>query len=529
MTDPRDLPPGVHELVLNKPYYAEIEGRATVKLFNAETGKLEDLRESSNFLGTINDDYIEWMQRERYFRFAPNRGTSKYSRMPTDGMQHHIVCYTDTRPEPTNPSTQRHFEGDLVAYANRGTYIGTDTKRGSLNLSETQVTNTAVTWTFDWPTNAGNSTTGFSTIGWSRLFELTNDAAQNAAFTSLAVPGTNVPSNFGSTISGIAYDGTHWYLLNSNFNSTANSRVPKKEIYKVLPNGQLVGTLTYTHNMTNIGSNLFAQATGLAWDGTNFWHGEAYQNSTTAASGRLWLAPGGGGAGTLYSVPNCGPITGVAFDGSISGGRLYLLDPHNNKIHRTASVGAGLNPSSVEIEQVFTISGMFGTIASADSSPYYCGLAHEGDNSAIRMWVMNGQPNTTFSQVPGGLLRIDGNGNNVSRSTNGARFTQNQAGLVYGTNTVSTEFGATNQAFARTSETTYTTSHSTADNSSGTASTANPWGALCFANGKLHAVTDDRSIRVLEPWSLGTRVKQSAAVPKAMTQTMKITYGFTWV
>lgn len=531
MTQPESLPPGVAELVANKPFYAEIEGRASLQFFDADSGKLQHQEDANNFLGSINNDYIDWLNRERYFRYIPNRGSSMGSRWPIDGMQTHLACFTDSRSEQTD---QRHFQGSVVAYANRGTYVGTDTKRGTLNLTESDLTNGRAKWVFDWPTNAGNDL-AISTIGWARLFESTNDAWQNGAFTSQSISGANVPRTWYSQTSGLATDDTNWYHLHSNWHytySTANNaRTPRKEIYKINPQGTLIATLVYTHNLQN-NDNV---PLGLAWDGTNFWHGEGKDNSTTAGAGRLWLAPGNGGAGTLYNVQGCGPIVAVAVDRYTPDGRIFMLDAYNNKIHVSPIVGIQ-NPVN-KVSYTIQSSGTTG-IGSYTNAPQF-GLAYEHPN---KLWVYNGANNSSAT-----LTQYDGSMNVLSRSTNGRIFTQNQGGLIYGFRTSETQFGATNMSaqgypmsngsstFSQTpwqQENGYYASHSTAgDLNAATMSTATPFGPICFKqdNGKLYGVTDDFAVRVLEPWSLGTRVKLTNSSTKTTTQTMKVTYSFTWV
>lgn len=527
------LPAGLGDLVLDKPYYAEIEGRVEVELRNADSGKLEHRDGGSNFLGRINDDYLAWAQRERYFRYCPNRGTSMYSRRPADGMQDHLACWTDNREE--DGPNERYFRGLVTAYSNRGTYSGSDSKRGTLNFVESYVNNTECRWVFDWPTTSGNTSDGFWSVGWTRLFEWNGDAMQNGAFTSMTIPGTNVPSANG--IGGIAHNGSHWCMINANFSdNVGGGSAPEKAIYKMNANGSYSTKVSYSHDLTQVSTGEWASHNGLAWDGQNFWSGEAYGNHPTYAAGRLWMLPANGGAGTLYRVNNCGPITGVAYDGAPAGGRLYILDGHNNKIF-VVQVSPAEGRPGIQLEitpgsDTLAILNTIGVTGPSQTNSYrVCsyGMAFEPGNYT---WFMNAGTN---ANNPGNLVRFDGNMGISARCTNGSIFTQTQAGLAYGVTgeTITTRFGATceawNNDYTLPSEPNYTSGHSTADSNVNAAqSSVTPTGPLTWHNGKLHALASDNSIRVVEPWGIGTRIKLGNKITKTSVQTMKIRYNFGW-
>lgn len=540
MTHKPSLPPELAEMVVNKPYYAEIEGRAIIELRNGDTGKLEHRQEASNFLGKINDEYFAWIQREVFFRYCPNRGTSKYARRPIDGMQQHFACWSDNRVEDRN--TQFGFEGDLIAYANRGTYSGSDTKRGTLNIfSDTYVNNDAASWVFDWPTYAGNSGS-FQTVGWTTLFEKTNDALQNAAFVSLSVEPKSVPNN-GNLYGGFVHDGQNWCFLSCNFHGTSNTNAwaADKAIYKIGPTGNYVGKVSYTHNLGFVGSNAgYAAAVGLAWDGVHFWHGEAWRNSSTVSAGKLWRAPATDGAGVLHTVPNCGPITAIAYDNSLPGGRLYIFDGYNDRVYRSPRVfndnGSLALGSTITPEATLALQGgtlgprdQRGAINSEDGNVYpsLSGFTVQNlGNEGSFFWVMNG---TTSTTDPGSLTRYNGSMNIVARAMNGTMVTQNQAGLAGGTAVLTSQLGHTCVASTRPGDLTYISGHSTFQQEDAFPNTAKPMGPIYYSGGVLHALTDDNKVRVLGPWSLGTRVRMTQPITKTNLQTMRIRYNFSFI
>lgn len=228
-------------LILPKEPMAAIRGHGAVELFDDRTGKLYRRESFENFITSETKNYMKWMARKTFWSAiygtinnasGAQAGTGsdpnhpfdwvEYTNNPTRFFDHqpnfnlkHIACWDDTTAEDT---TEDYAFGSVVAWANKQVYAGTDTKRGTPNLTEAFTDPTKVKWVFDWANTAGNGT--FQSIGWlwmdeARLWQRAN------WWSAVSAPAFGSP---GTPYTGNGYGSQDWY--ENHFDSDdANNRV----------------------------------------------------------------------------------------------------------------------------------------------------------------------------------------------------------------------------------------------------------------------------------------------------------------
>jgi len=145
-----------------------IKGRASVYLYNARTGRLEVEAHTPNI---IYPEVYQWLRSYQWDKFC----TGAYNKTNSYGgywEMNNIYLTTSDRPETErvniwnydNRNVSGANPGKMIGWANKSTYQGTDTLRGTPNTAESYANNTKIHWVFDWPTNAGNGT--FQSIIW---------------------------------------------------------------------------------------------------------------------------------------------------------------------------------------------------------------------------------------------------------------------------------------------------------------------------------------------------------------------------
>lgn len=280
-----------------------IKGYANVYLYNARTGKLEVEAHTPNL---IMPEIYAWLKSYQWDKFC----TGAFNKTNSYGgywEMDNIYLTDSNRPETErinrfNYATSPPIWGNLIGWANKSTYSGSDTQRGSPNSSESYANDTRIHWVFDWPTHAANGT--FQTIIWANTLDIQRIGWQkNIGITS-----------GGDYAGGLAYDGTYLYLLKSN-----------AELYKLTTDGSIISQVTAAVGGTN-----------LACDGTYLY---------TLGGGKLYKLTTAGQLVSEVSV-TLSSISGITSDGTY----IYVLqNAHSGVISKLSTSGSIISQKSTGI------------------------------------------------------------------------------------------------------------------------------------------------------------------------------------
>jgi outer membrane protein assembly factor BamB len=339
------------EVVSFKEKFSKIRGLVTVELFDAATKKKVLEAKTENLITSIGYNFLRWAIQDRIIQ---NSSASKPS---FSNVFNQIQLYSSSQIESDDlyPET-----GNLIGWADQTAYAGSDTLRGSLNVTESNFNFNRymrMHFVFDWPTSAANGT--FQTIIWAYSnplqFAWYSFSSPDSAPYGLAWDGTNlwlagyntqkiyklnpstgaVISSFSSPDSwpyGLAWDGTNLWLAGRS----------TQKIYKLNPStGAVISSFSSPDSWPY----------GLAWDGTNLWLAGGNQQKIYK------INPSTGAIISSFSSPDSSP-RGLAWDGT----NLWLAGANTQKIYK-------LNPSTGAVISSFS---------SPDSWPY--GLAWDGTN-----------------------------------------------------------------------------------------------------------------------------------------------------
>jgi len=305
------------EIVKIKEKNGDIQGIATIQLFDAKTGALELEAKTHNIIYQAVYDWLKSYQWDKFCAGAFNKTNTYQGYFNMDN----IYLTTSTLPENT-PYNLFNYDGLTIGWANKSTYVGSDTQRGTPNSAETYANNEKIHWVFDWSTHAANGT--FQTIIWSNTLALTG---------IYEGPPINVGINTGTNQSGfgLACDGSYLYALSRD-----------GKLYKLTTSGTLIS------GPINVGINTgwSYAGFGLTYDGSYLYalsyDGKLYKLTT---SGTLISGPINVGINTGYYAG-----FGLTYDGSY----LYALSPDGGLYKLTTSGTLISGPIGVGIDIGYT-------------------------------------------------------------------------------------------------------------------------------------------------------------------------------
>ncbi|MBE2905861.1 hypothetical protein HPJ93_05350 [Anoxybacillus flavithermus] len=181
------------EIIKEKPIKG-VRGVHTIELFDALTGKLVERVESENFISKV----MEELQRQAALFAFLTDSMSGESSIQYNGPRYDLARYDVvfqnfdmswvTRGDfpmswivltdydgPEDPENEIIMRGRIIGYADRyNTYVGSDTKRGTLNTAESFIEPQHIHLVYDWPTHAANGT--FQSVYWNYDYD------KNASF-----------------------------------------------------------------------------------------------------------------------------------------------------------------------------------------------------------------------------------------------------------------------------------------------------------------------------------------------------------
>ena len=295
------------EIVKIKEKNGDVQGIATIQLFDAKTGALELEAKTHNIIYQAVYDWLKSYQWDKFCTGAYNK-TNTY-----DGYweMDNIYLVASAKPESERvdifnyDDTQNGNPGQLVGWANKATYSGSDTQRGTPNSAETYANDEKIRWVFDWPTHAANGT--FQTIIWANTIGL------YLAQTSITIPYEN---NIETSL-GLAFDGTYFYVLK-----------PNGTLYKIDQSGTIIATYNLGISVKSYGGM------NLTYDGTYLyamqWNGNIYKISTDGVVIGSPISTGIVSFGGDYYTP-----IGIAY----LGGYFYILN-YDGTLYKVTTSGS---------------------------------------------------------------------------------------------------------------------------------------------------------------------------------------------
>jgi len=266
------------ETVLWKEKHGEIRGIATVELFEHGKKVLEAKTEN-----IITSDGYAFFKRAMQTRMVSG---TYFSLSDFVNPFQAIYLYNINTPETDEafPDIGDHV---LVGYSNVNTYSGSDPLRGTLNTSESFVSDNKFHFVFDWPTHAANGT--FRTI----LFA-NPPPIQIYTAASFASPDTD-PRD-------LAWDGQYLWLVGSSAD----------KIYKLTTTGTVVASFASPDSIP----------CGLAWDGQYLW-------LVVISTDKIFKLTTTGTVVASFASPDANPY-GLAWDGQY----LWLAGDNTDKIYK---------------------------------------------------------------------------------------------------------------------------------------------------------------------------------------------------
>lgn len=173
------------EIIKEKPLKG-VRGVHTIELFDALTGKLVERVQSENFISKVMEELQRQAALFAFLTDSINYASGSYIQYngPLYDLAKYYVVFEDADMSwitsgnfpmswlvltdydgPEDPENEIIMRGRIVGYAGRyDTYVGSDTKRGTLNTVESFVEPRHIHLVYDWPTHAANGT--FQSVYW---------------------------------------------------------------------------------------------------------------------------------------------------------------------------------------------------------------------------------------------------------------------------------------------------------------------------------------------------------------------------
>jgi hypothetical protein len=339
----------------SSPYFSS---QITLQLRDGTTNKLIQEEVGKNFTANQAVRYAKYLQRSQF-----KSGLASIGGTDTDYPQHSassslVLTNSSLTPDPTNEWT---MPGQLVGYANKTDYAGTDTFLGTPNANQLDAQPGYTKWVFDWPTHAGNGT--INSVGWcatTYASSLTDWRALASSYLSTCTIEQNwsTPQNwryFARANTNLSFGNTAntvVYVLNSTFQQTTTFNV----------NGQ------------------FTAVRGLAWDSGNSF---------------LWVIGDNGGARRIAAynsagVLQTGPYTTTTrsyYSLTHDGTKLWSLT-NSNENHTAWSISTA-NGSDVSNFNFTTFKSTQGSYGGYNQATGLC-----WDSTNQRLWIKTSYNNS---------------------------------------------------------------------------------------------------------------------------------------
>lgn len=286
----------------------DMVARVAVELFDARTGKKQDEVRGENYITPMGMAHNRWKVRNDYMMSMP--GSANLDTEPVYPFSEVWLSGSDRAVDVDSNMA----EGEAVAWANKSTYSGADTGRGSPNTTECEADATRAKWVFDWPTHAGNGT--IRSAGWRPTSDETDFELVGGAQYLYSLM-----ADYAAGITGgvcLLADGSYvWTARDStNFRKGSLADCAANTAVAWGPTGTQVGVVS---------------PAAVCVDDTHMYVTGGVATSVGTVI-RKFTIPTGVGAVTASSitVPGYSTLIGVAYDGTM----LWVLDNTSGKMVR---------------------------------------------------------------------------------------------------------------------------------------------------------------------------------------------------
>lgn len=205
----------VIEMLKHKVSSIPIRGFTKVELFDEKRfGKKVEEVTAENFISINMKDYLEYILMNEYSKIGI--GLNGTDMMPLTYREFPftvLALTTDSRPE--NPQVERIVMGDIIGYSLKGQYVGSDTRRGTLNSAESYKNRSIAHFVFDFATNAANGT--FYSVVWYSDVGSPSLTAQRYYQKNyewyVDLSGENGLASLGGARGGMCFDGSSFWSM----------------------------------------------------------------------------------------------------------------------------------------------------------------------------------------------------------------------------------------------------------------------------------------------------------------------------
>lgn len=324
--------------------------KVTVQLRDSLSGKLVDEAHGENFSANQVIRHAKWQQRNAFKAGISTMGSSDTDYSPHQATQALVLTDSGLSEDSTN---EWQMPGNLLGYALKSTYAGSDIFRGTPNVTQLEATSASTKWVFDWPTNAGNGT--IRSVGW-----IGYQTVQTSVTDPWLMASATVEQTWSSAVNAL------YFTRASNTLSFACTGTASTSV--VVMDAAYAQTTTFNVN------GQFTAINGLAWDsGNNF----VWVIGTNNSAKRI-------AAYNSSGVLQTGPYTlttrtygYLAYDGT----SLWSTTKGTGTAHTAWKISTtdGSDVSN------FTFNTATNSVASPGLAAYVCGLCWDPIYS--RLWV----------------------------------------------------------------------------------------------------------------------------------------------
>lgn len=274
----------VIEMLKHKVSSIPIRGFTKVELFDEKRfGKKVEEVTAENFISINMKDYLEYILMNEYSKIGI--GLNGTDMMPLTYREFPftvLALTTDSRPE--NPQVERIVMGDIIGYSFKGQYVGSDTRRGTLNSAESYQDRSMAHFVFDFATNAANGTfysvVWYSDVGSPSLTAQRYYQKNYEWYVNLS--GKNGLASLGGTRGGMCFDGSSFWSME------ALNSGEKKIVELLITPGQRGKEASFT--------------LGRVWDPHFSYSSDVAYDMTYDADFLYYVRGSSGGVNTIYKI-----------------------------------------------------------------------------------------------------------------------------------------------------------------------------------------------------------------------------------
>lgn len=274
----------VIEMLKHKVSSIPLRGFTKIELFDEKRfGKKVEEVTAENFISINMKNYLEYILMNEYSKIGV--GLSGTDMMPLTYREFPftvLALTTDSRPE--NPQIERIVMGDIIGYSFKNQYVGSDTRRGTLNSAESYKDRSMAHFVFDFATNAANGT--FSSVVWYSDVGSSSLTAQRYYQKNyewyVNLSGKNGLASLGGSRGGMCFDGSSFWSM-----ETLDSGV-KKIVELLITPGQKGNVASFT--------------LGRVWDHPSFLGSSDVAYDMTYDSDYIYYVVNTGSYNTIHRV-----------------------------------------------------------------------------------------------------------------------------------------------------------------------------------------------------------------------------------